>query len=134
LRRDHPAERMSDDRRRVELQLLEQFVVKEHEVPEIIERAMCLGVAFAGAGMLGSIDGEIARQFVEEITPLQSGRPVEKGQCGARPCALDPRLYLVVPNVNDAFLNCGHIASAPSVRVTRSPTPAACADAGEQTV
>src|SRR6185437_10730830 len=66
------------------------------------------GVTVAGARMVGRIHGKIARQRVMEFGPLRTPSAMQKNQRRARTRDLHVRLYLVVPNVDDAFLCSGH--------------------------
>src|SRR5271163_2554424 len=99
---------MSGQRRLVESELVEQLVVEEREIPHVVERAMGLGVAFAGARMVGGIHGEVARQRVMELGPPRAPSAVQKNQRRPRARDLYARLYLVIPDVDGAFLNSGH--------------------------
>src|SRR5581483_10021134 len=112
LARDHSAEGMADHGRRGQSELIEQLVVAEHEVPELLERAMRFGVALAGSRMLGGVDRELARQRVEKLAPLQAVAAMEEDERGAGAGNLDPHFYLVVPDVGGTFLNCSHFRAS----------------------
>src|SRR5437879_1878070 len=99
---------MSDQRRLIEAELVEQLIIEEREVPHIVERAMRFGVALAGARMVGGVHGEIARQRVVERGPLRAPSAVQKNQRRPRARDLYARLYLVVPNADGTFLCSGH--------------------------
>src|SRR3984893_10975758 len=108
IARHHSAERVSDQSRRAQAELVEQLVMKKREVPHVIERAMRLGVAFAGAWMVGCVDCEVARQGVVKLAPLRTPSAVQKDQRGPGTLDFHARLYFVIPYVDGAFLNSGH--------------------------
>src|SRR6202043_305497 len=63
---DHSAERMPDDRRRLESELVEQIVVVEDQVPDVVERLVCVLVAGSDSRMLGGIYREALAEFFEQ--------------------------------------------------------------------
>src|SRR5581483_3585397 len=67
LRRDHPAERMSHHRRRLEPELVEQVVVVEDEIPEIVQRLYSVLVTLGEAGMRQRVNGEVLRELIDEF-------------------------------------------------------------------
>jgi hypothetical protein len=69
---------------------------------------MRFGVALAGARMLGGVDGEVARQGVVKLAPLQTPSAVQKDQRWTGALDFYTCLYFVIPYVDGTFLNSGH--------------------------
>src|ERR1700688_1860028 len=93
---------------------------------------MRLGVALAGARMVGRVDGKIARQRVMKLGPLRAPSAVQKNQRWPRARDFYVRLYLVIPNVDGAFLCSGHglYASVTEFSADIRPAPTVRAGAG----
>src|SRR5882757_4292482 len=83
---DHSAERMPDYRRRLESELVEQIVVVEDQVPDVVERLVCVLVAGGDSRMLGGIDGEALTEFLEQ---LGLDRPIAAVQVNQRRAVAD---------------------------------------------
>ena len=113
LARHHPAERVAHERHAVEPERFQQLVVAEDEVPDAVEVVDVLGRLRRRARMLGSVDGEVARQLVEERIPLEAPRAVKEDERGPAALRQHPDADLALPDL-DRLLAHARAAATPA--------------------
>src|ERR1700682_6326867 len=94
----HGAEGTANEGRVLEAQLLQQLVVAEDQVPEAIQMIDVVGRAGCGAGMLGSVHGEVLCQRVEERIPVRTPGAVEEDERGASAFREDAHADSILPD------------------------------------
>src|SRR3984893_7454199 len=112
---------MPNEGRVLEAQLLQQLVVAEDQVPEAIQMIDVVGRAGCGAGMLGSVHGEVLCQRVEERIPVKAPGAVEEDERGAGAFRQDAHADSVLPDGDYAGL--GAVQGAHRDRPLTLPPP-----------
>src|SRR5262249_5238078 len=120
LARDHAAERVSDDQRFFDLQSRQQLVVAEDQIPEAVEPIDVVVRLRRRPWMLRRINSEAPRQIVENRTPREPKRAVEKAQ--RRPGARRQHAHANTAVPDGYRLLAVHAYYPPTAAGTDSPT------------
>src|SRR5204863_2540560 len=110
--RDHCAERVTDERRVLESQRLQQLVVAEDEIPESVEVIDVVRRGGRRAGMLGSDHAEALGQLLEERVPGETPWAVKEHERGPASFRQHPDADAALPD-GVRFLS-NHAGRAPT--------------------